>query len=97
MKKWAAKNFTTSDSRNMILKPVTTEKALAGVELRNALTFQVDASATKSQVKKEVETEFKVKVKSVNTLITPRGKKKAIVIFKEKGKAADVAAKLKLV
>ena len=81
----------------MILKPITTEKAIAGIELRNALTFQVDKPATKKEVKVEVEKEYNVKVKSVNTVITATGVKKAIVTFKDKGKAADIASRLKLV
>lgn len=81
----------------MFLKPITTEKAISGIELRNAITFEIDLNASKSDVKKEVEKDYGVKVKSVNTLINPHGRKRAIVIFKEKGKAADIAAKLKLV
>ncbi|MBI4406761.1 50S ribosomal protein L23 [Candidatus Micrarchaeota archaeon] len=81
----------------MFLKPVTTEKAISGIELRNGLTFFVDKEATKQEVKKEVEKEYGTKVLRVNTAITPIGLKKAIVIFKEKGKAANIAAKMKLV
>lgn len=86
------------ESSNMItLKPITTEKAISGIELRNAITFEIDLKAAKSDVKKEVEKDYNVKVKSVNTLINSHGRKRAIVTFKEKGKAADIAAKLKLV
>ncbi len=81
----------------MILKPVTTEKAVGGIELHNAITFKVGREVTKKQVKEEVEKEYGAKILKVNTLVTATGEKKAIVIFKEKGKAADVAAKLKLV
>ena len=80
----------------MLLKPVTSEKAIAGIELRNSLTFEVEGKATKPEIKAEVEKEYGAKVASVNTLITPYNYKKAIVTFKDKGKAADVAAKLKL-
>ncbi len=80
----------------MILKPVTTEKAISGIELRNSLTFIIDKSASKQQVKQEVEKEYGAKVKKVNTLLTSTGRKKAVVTFKEKGKAAGIAAKLKL-
>ncbi len=81
----------------MMLKPITTEKAIAGIELRNSLTFEVPKTATKKEVKTEIEKEYLFKVSSVNTLVTPHGVKRAIVTFKEKGKASDVAAKLKLV
>lgn len=81
----------------MMLKPITTEKAISGIELRNTITFQIDRNATKAQVKKEVEKEYAFKVASVNTLHTSHGAKRAVVKFKEKGKAAELASKLKLV
>jgi len=81
----------------MMLKTITTEKAIAGIEMRNSLTFEVPKTATKKEIKVEVEKEFGAKVSSVNTLVTPLGPKRAIVTFKDKGKASDVAAKLKLV
>ena len=77
--------------------PVTNEKAIGLIELRNTLTFVVDSMATKPQIKKEVEALFEVKVASVNTLITPTGIKRAFVKLKDGYKADDVAAKLKIV
>lgn len=77
--------------------PVTNEKAIGLIELRNTLTFVVDSKATKPEIKKEVEQLFEVKVASVNTLVTPAGKKRAFVKLKEGFKADDVAAKLKIV
>jgi large subunit ribosomal protein L23 len=77
--------------------PVTNEKAIGLIELRNTLTFVVDSKASKPQIKKEVEQLFEVKVASVNTLIAPTGKKRAFVKLKEGFKADDVAAKLKIV
>ena len=81
----------------MLLKPITTEKAISGIELRNALTFQADKTVSKTELKIEVEKEYGAKVKSVNTQITQKGTKKVIIVFKDKGKAAEIAAKLKLV
>ncbi len=81
----------------MFLKPVTTEKAISGIELRNTLTFLADAGAKKPDIKKQVEAEYGAKVLRVNTSITPKGRKKAFVVLREKGKAADIAARLKLV
>ncbi len=77
--------------------PVTNEKAIGLIELKNTITFVVDNKATKPEIKKEVELLFEVKVASVNTLITPTGKKRAFVKLKEGFKADDVAAKLKIV
>lgn len=80
-----------------ILYPVTNEKAIGLIELQNTLTFVVETMATKPQIKKDVEDLFEVKVQSVNTLITPGGKKRAYVRLKKGFKADDVAAKLKIV
>ena len=77
--------------------PVTNEKAIGLIELKNTLLFVVNPTATKPEIKKEVETLFEVKVASVNTLITPTGIKRAFVKLKEGYKADDVAAKLKIV
>ena len=77
--------------------PVTNEKAVGLIELKNTLVFVVAQSATKPQIKKEVEALFEVKVASVNTLITPTGLKRAFVKLKDGYKADDVAAKLKIV
>ena len=80
-----------------IIYPVTNEKAIGLIELQNTLTFVVEMKATKPEIKKDVESLFEVKVASVNTLITPSGKKRAYVRLKEGFKADDVAAKLKIV
>ena len=80
-----------------ILYPITNEKAVGLIELRNTLIFAVEKSATKQQVKKDVEELFEVKVSKVNTLITPTGQKRAFVKLKDGFKADDVAAKLKIV
>jgi len=57
-----------------IISPVITEKSTKLSE-SNQVVFRVPGSATKPQIKKAVEELLKVKVKSVNTLVT-KGKKK---------------------
>lgn len=76
---------------------LTTEKAVAGIEKDNKLVFVVNEKATKADVKKELEIEYKEKVKSVRTLNSIRGHKKAVVLFARKGAAADLAGKLKVI
>jgi large subunit ribosomal protein L23 len=58
-----------------ILSPVITEKATMGAD-RNEVVFKVPLTATKPQIKEAVESLFKVKVKSVNTLVQ-KGKNKS--------------------
>ena len=79
----------------MIIKEVlATEKAIKLIESQNTLTIIVDKEATKPEIKKIVETMFNVKVEKVNTLITPKGEKKAYVKLKKEYKAGEVAHKL---
>jgi len=79
-----------------ILYPVTTEKAIGLLERENKLTFIVEDRATRSDVKKEVEQRFSVKVAKVTVMRTLPGKKKMIVKLTKDFKADDVAAKLKI-
>lgn len=77
----------------MIIKPITTEKAIRIIEIENTLLFEVNVKDSKTKIAKEVEKNFKVKVEKVNTL--KRGNKKiAYVKLDKKNPAIDVATKL---
>ncbi len=78
----------------MIIHPHVTEKATMLAEQNNLLQFIVGVDDTKTKVKKEIEALFKVKVHSVNTMMTPKGKKKAIVVFEEPNTATELASRL---
>ena len=75
------------------MKPVATEKAVMKIEAENILTFIVDKRMTRSDIAKQVEEMFKVKVDKVRTLIRDN-KKLAYVQLNEKDLAIDVATKL---
>ena len=80
----------------MILKPVTSEKAVKMIELENTLLFEVGRREDKETIKKEVEKVFSVKVEKVRTLI--RGNKKyAYVRMDKKNPAIDIATKLGMI
>lgn len=81
----------------MIIAPVKTEKAIGKIEYENALTFKVKPDSNKDGIKKEVEAMFNVKVLSVRTFLTAKGKKQAIVRLAKEFKADDIAAKLKMI
>jgi len=81
----------------ILLSPIKTEKSIGRIEVDNSLRFEVAYGATKKQVKDEVERLFGVKVVSVKTLVTPKGKKHAVVRLAKEFKADDVATKLKMV
>jgi large subunit ribosomal protein L23 len=55
------------DIRNIIKKPIVTEKASLLKEKDNKYTFMVDKDANKFQIKNAIETLFNVKVESVHT------------------------------
>ncbi len=59
-------------SKNILIKPVITEKSEKLGEDRNAYTFYVNLKANKIEIKKAVEEMFEVSVTKVNTLRTPR-------------------------
>ena len=78
------------------MKPITTEKAVRLIELNNTLVFEVDRRKSKTEIKKEIEEMFKVKVESINSLIR-LNKKYVYAKLNEKNPAIDVATKLGLI
>ncbi len=79
-----------------LMYPITTEKAIGMIELDNKLLFVVEKKSTKTEIKKEIEDLYGVKVAYVHTQITPKGEKRALVKLKKGFKAEDIAAKLKI-
>ncbi len=69
-----ATSKTFTDPRDILLKPVVSEKSYALLD-ENKYTFLVDTRANKTQIKQAVETVFSVKVTGVNT-INRQGKRK---------------------
>lgn len=80
--------------QDVVKRVVTTEEAVSLIEKENKLVFIVDIKADKEMVRRAVENLYEVKVRKVNTLITPRGEKKAFVKLKPEYKASDLAVKL---
>lgn len=58
---------------NVLIKPIISEKMTMVAEKYNRYGFMVNRKATKTQIKKEVEDIYGVKVVQVNTLVQ-RGK-----------------------
>jgi len=73
---------------------VITQDAVSLIERENKLTFIVSLGASKSDVKRAVESLYGVRVEKVNTLITPRGVKKAYVKLRPEYRASDLAVRL---
>ncbi|MEA2055439.1 MAG: 50S ribosomal protein L23 [Candidatus Thermoplasmatota archaeon] len=81
------------DSYDIILHPFVTEKTMNMMEKNNALEFVVRRNANKQQIKRAIEQMFEVKLSSVNTRITKKGKH-AIVTFTPEFKAEDVGMRI---
>jgi ribosomal protein L23 len=77
----------------MNLKPIATEKAVMKIESENVLTFVTGLNSTKSEIKKEIEDLFKVKIKRVSTQ-RRNNQKIAYIKLDKKYLAIDVATKL---
>jgi large subunit ribosomal protein L23 len=67
------------DAREILRKPLLTEKATVARETSNEYAFEVDARANKLQIKQAVESLFDVKVLKVRT-ISMKGKVKRLGI-----------------
>jgi len=55
------------DPRNVLVKPLMTEKSMQQKEELNAITFKVSVDANKVEIRQAVEKVFNVKVATVRT------------------------------
>jgi large subunit ribosomal protein L23 len=79
----------------MILKyPLVTEKAMMMADRENTLQFIVANSATKKQIQKELEKTYEQEIRSVRTMMTPKGTKKAVVRFVKEKAAEEILSRL---
>lgn len=78
----------------IIENPHMTEQAMDMIDTENKLVLMVDLEADKKQVQNAVETLFDVRVKKVNTNITPQAQKKAYIKLSEGDSAMDIATEL---
>ena len=63
----------------------------------NALVFIVDRRASKKEIVSAFESLYEVKVVKVNTLITPRGEKKAFIKLSSDHSALDLATEVGII
>ena len=76
--------------------PFVTEKAVMLLD-DNKLQFIVDTRSNKKQIIEDVEKLYGFKVKSVRTMTTMKGMKKAILTFEEPESANEIATRIGLV
>ncbi|AKB84640.1 50S ribosomal protein L23 [Methanococcoides methylutens] len=75
--------------------PFITEKAMMLMD-DNKLQFVVDTRANKKQVENDVVKMYGFAVKSVRTMTTMKGLKKALVTFEEPDAAHEIATRIGL-
>ncbi|KGK99521.1 50S ribosomal protein L23 [Methanococcoides methylutens] len=76
--------------------PFITEKAMTLMD-DNKLQFVVDTRSNKKQVAADVVKMYGFSVKSVRTMTTMKGLKKALVTFEEPDAAHEIATRIGLV
>jgi large subunit ribosomal protein L23 len=87
---------TEENLYRIIISPFSSERIFELIESQNKLAFIVDRKANKATIKHAIEKLYNVKVVKVNTMITPKGKKKAIVKLHPTNNAVDLATALGL-
>ena len=90
----AVKKLNTFDKYAVIRHPLSSESAIKNIEDNNTLVFMVHKRANKAMIKQACHALYKLKVKKVNTLNTPRGEKKAYVALMPDQDALDLANKI---
>ncbi len=82
----------------LITRFIITEKTIRLAEKENKVTIAVPPlSASKREIKKQVEKAYGVKVVKVNTAITMKGEKKAVVKLSPESNAFELLTRLGLV
>ncbi len=79
-----------------IIKFIMNEKALKMAEKENKIVAIVEINSNKKEISKTMERLYGIKVEKVNTSITPRGEKKAIIKLAKDVSAIDFYAKIGL-
>merc|ERR1719453_1742889 len=88
------KKENTNDKYSIIKFPRSSEAAIKITEEHNTLVFIVDKKATKPKIRKACEDLYQIKIRKVNTMITPRGQKKAYVMLRKEFDALEIANKI---
>ena len=92
--KKSVKKESTWDKYSIVKFPMATEAAMKIIEDHNTLVFIVDKRARKPAIRKAVQELYNIKVRKVNTMITPKGEKKAYVVLSKEHDALEIANKI---
>ena len=87
-------NSTKLDYTSIIIQPVSSDKNIQKMEKENTMVFLVGDKASKVQIKEAFTKLYGYKVRSVNTLNTSKGKKKAYIRLQNDKDAMNIASKI---
>lgn len=79
---------------SIIQNPLVTEKAMNKMDFDNKLQFIVHIDANKPEIRDAIESRYDVTITKVNTQITARGEKKAVVALSEDDDAQEIASRI---
>jgi large subunit ribosomal protein L23 len=74
--------------------PHVTEKTVDKMDFDNKMVFICQTDAAKDEIKSEVEQQFDLDITNINTMITPKGEKKAEVTLSDDYDAQEVASRI---
>ena len=77
-----------------ILHPHVTEKTVDKMDFDNKMVFICQTEATKAEIVEEVEEQFDLNTTDINTMITPKGQKKAELTLADEHDAQEVASRI---
>ncbi len=83
--------------RDIIISVHNSEKSTRLLQEQNKISFIVSKSANKFAIRKELESEFKIKIAKINIINKMNGDRVAIVKLKPEYPATDLATKLGLI
>jgi large subunit ribosomal protein L23 len=81
--------LTVADSKNIVIKPLITEKATLLRDRHNQYVFQVDPRANRIEIQRAVEKKFNVGVTDVKTITVHGHQRRSIGRYVNKRKAPD--------
>jgi len=77
-----------------ILHPHVTEKTVDKMDFDNKMVFICQTDANKAEIVAEIEEQFDLTTTDINTMITPKGQKKAEVTLSDEHDAQEVASRI---
>jgi large subunit ribosomal protein L23Ae len=86
--------INSSNYIKLFKHPITTESSMKKIQSSNTIILVFDSKAHKKNIKFLMEKIYKTKVIKINTLITPKGLKKAFIKLSPDQDALDVANKI---